>query len=139
MSLTVTDSNGKTSTTTQTLTVTSSTPSSIVEFIITTPPSATAGSSFSAIVTARDESGNLLTNYAGTLTFTSSDGQAILPASFYSYLWHRNFPYHIEDCRLRDNYRKRWDSDQHKWTHNLLTQLRFKTRLYSRRKPVDNY
>ena len=80
VSLTVTDSNGKTSTTTQTLTVNTPTPSGSVELIITTPSSATAGTSFSATITARDESGNLLTSYVGTLTFTSSDSQAILPS-----------------------------------------------------------
>jgi PKD repeat protein len=81
VSLTVTDSNSKTSTTTQTITVSSPTPSGDVELIITTPASATAGSAFSATITARDESGNIITSYAGTLTFTSSDGQAILPGS----------------------------------------------------------
>ncbi len=81
VSLTVTDSNAKTSTTTQTLTVNSPTPSGIVELIITTPSSATAGTAFSATITARDESGTLLSSYAGTLTFLSSDNQAILPGS----------------------------------------------------------
>jgi flagellin-like protein len=80
VSLTVTDSNAKTSITTQTLTVNSPTPTGAVELIISTPSSATAGTAFSATITARDESGNLLTGYAGTLTFTSSDGQAILPS-----------------------------------------------------------
>ncbi len=80
VSLTVTDSNGKTGTTTQTLTVNSPTPTGTIELIITTPASSTAGTPFSATITARDESGTLLTSYAGTLTFTSSDIQAILPA-----------------------------------------------------------
>jgi PKD repeat protein len=81
VSLTVTDSNSKTSTTTQTLTINSPTPTGQVALIITTPATATAGSAFSATITARDESGNLLTNYASTITFTSSDSQAILPGT----------------------------------------------------------
>jgi flagellin-like protein len=80
VTLTVTDSNSKTGTTSQTLTVNTPTPSGAVELIITTPASATAGVPFSATITARDESGILLTTYAGTLTFTSSDSQATLPA-----------------------------------------------------------
>jgi flagellin-like protein len=80
VSLTVTDSNSKTSTTTQTLTVNTPTPSGQVQLVITTPSSATAGTSFSATITAQDESGILLTTYAGTLVFTSSDSQATLPS-----------------------------------------------------------
>ena len=50
-------------------------------FLITLPSSATAGTSFTMNVTAQDESGKTVTNYAGTITFTSSDGQAVLPGA----------------------------------------------------------
>ena len=40
-----------------------------------------AGSSFSVTVTALDQFGNTVTNYAGTVHFTSSDAQAVLPAN----------------------------------------------------------
>jgi PKD repeat protein len=80
VSLTVTNSNGKQTITTQTIAVTSSTPSNQISFIITAPSSTTAGSALSITVTARDESGNVVTGYAGMVHFTSSDGQATLPA-----------------------------------------------------------
>jgi PKD repeat protein len=80
VSLTVTNSNGKQSTTTQTLTVTSTTLSNQVALIITTPSSTNVGSAFSITVTARDETGSIIPGYAGTVHFTSSDGQATLPA-----------------------------------------------------------
>src|SRR5260370_1735399 len=44
------------------------------------PANATAGSSFSFTVTAQDQFNNTATGYAGTVHFTSSDGQATLPA-----------------------------------------------------------
>ncbi len=50
------------------------------QFAITVPTSATAGSSFSVTVTAQDESQNTVTTYTGTIHFTSSDSQAILPS-----------------------------------------------------------
>jgi PKD repeat protein len=80
VSLTITDSNGKTSTTTQTITVNSGTTSGQVELSIAVPSTATAGSAFSITVTAEDELGNTVTSYAGTVHFTSSDGQAVLPS-----------------------------------------------------------
>jgi flagellin-like protein len=79
VTLTVTDSNSRTSSTTQTITVSSTTPSNEVIFILVTPSSATAGSAFSITLTAKDESGNTITNYAGTVHLTSTDGQAVLP------------------------------------------------------------
>jgi hypothetical protein len=42
----------------------------------------TAGVSNSFTVTARDASGNTVTGYTGTITFSSSDAQAGLPASY---------------------------------------------------------
>ena len=47
-----------------------------------TPASATAGVSNSFVVTAVDTTGATLTGYTGTVQFTSSDGQAVLPASY---------------------------------------------------------
>jgi hypothetical protein len=45
------------------------------------PSSVTAGIAGSFTVTARDPYGNLATGYSGTVHFTSSDGQAVLPAN----------------------------------------------------------
>src|SRR5207247_1020271 len=47
----------------------------------TAPASATAGSAFSLTVTAPDPSNNTATGYGGTVHFTSSDGQAVLPSN----------------------------------------------------------
>jgi hypothetical protein len=49
---------------------------------ITGPSSSTAGSPFSITVTALDSTNNVLTGYTGTVHFTSSDGQATLPADY---------------------------------------------------------
>jgi hypothetical protein len=45
-------------------------------------PSTTAGLTFTVTVTAKDSSGNTVTGYAGTVHFTSSDPQAVLPADY---------------------------------------------------------
>ncbi len=42
--------------------------------------SQTAGVPFNVTVTAKDQFGNTATGYAGTVQFTSTDGQAVLPA-----------------------------------------------------------
>ncbi len=47
--------------------------------VTASPSSLTAGSSTSITVTALDASGNVVTGYTGTVHFTSSDTQAILP------------------------------------------------------------
>jgi hypothetical protein len=44
------------------------------------PSSATAGDQHSFTVTARDAYGNIATGYSGTVTFSSNDPQAVLPA-----------------------------------------------------------
>jgi hypothetical protein len=49
-------------------------------FLVSAPASATAGTAFSLTVTAKDASNNTVTGYAGTVHFTASDGQAVLPA-----------------------------------------------------------
>ena len=49
---------------------------------VTAPASATAGTAFSVTVTARDLYGNTAADYTGTVKFTSTDGQAALPADY---------------------------------------------------------
>jgi photosystem II stability/assembly factor-like uncharacterized protein len=52
-------------------------------FLITMiPPSATAGTGFSILVTAVDQFNNVATTYTGTVHLSSSDGQAMLPPDF---------------------------------------------------------
>ncbi len=50
-------------------------------FSVTAPGTATAGTAFSVTVTALDASNAVVTGYTGTVHFTSSDGQAVLPAN----------------------------------------------------------
>ena len=50
-------------------------------FSVTAPANATAGTAFNFTVTALDASNNEVTGYSGTVHFTSSDGQADLPAN----------------------------------------------------------
>src|SRR5262249_49944908 len=47
-----------------------------------TPASAVAGQPFSMVVSAMDAYGNVLTDYTGTVHFSSSDDQATLPFDF---------------------------------------------------------
>ena len=49
-------------------------------FTVTAPAGVNAGAPFSITVTAQDDSGNTVTGYTGTVHFTSSDYQAVLPA-----------------------------------------------------------
>jgi hypothetical protein len=53
-------------------------------FSVTSPASATAGSSFTLTVSALDSSNNAMSGYLGTVHFTSSDGGAgvVLPADY---------------------------------------------------------
>src|SRR5262249_32280998 len=44
--------------------------------------SSTAGEAFTVTLTAQDAAGNALTGYHGTVHFTSSDPQAVLPADY---------------------------------------------------------
>src|SRR5881394_4195707 len=46
------------------------------------PSSITAGVPGSVTVTLKDQAGNPATNYTGTIHFTSTDGQAVLPANY---------------------------------------------------------
>ncbi|MDF1564524.1 MAG: invasin domain 3-containing protein [Deltaproteobacteria bacterium] len=45
------------------------------------PSPSTAGTSQTVTITARDQYGNVATGYTGTVTFTSSDGSAVLPGN----------------------------------------------------------
>lgn len=49
-------------------------------FVVSAPPSATAGTAFSFTVTALDSSDNTDTSYSGTVHFTATDASAVLPA-----------------------------------------------------------
>ena len=49
-------------------------------FGVAAPANATAGTAFAFTVTAFDQAGNMVTGYAGTVHFSSSDGSTVLPA-----------------------------------------------------------
>src|SRR5215469_9493356 len=49
------------------------------QFAVTGPGSSAAGFSFNFSVTARDASNNPVSNYSGTVHFTSTDTAAVLP------------------------------------------------------------
>src|SRR5581483_3044979 len=49
---------------------------------MTSPATATAGTSFSVTITAKDVDGNVATGYLGTVTFSSSDTHAVLPSAY---------------------------------------------------------
>src|SRR5206468_2378874 len=55
-------------------------PAAASQFLVSAPVSATAGSAFNFTVTAQDPFNNTATGYTGTVHFSSSDGQAVLPA-----------------------------------------------------------
>jgi sugar lactone lactonase YvrE len=57
-------------------------PAAVSEFMISAPSSIGARNPFSITVTAFDAYGNLATNYAGVVTFASSDSSALLPADY---------------------------------------------------------
>jgi hypothetical protein len=80
-SLTTTDTKLSTSTGSQTgITVNPAAASTLV--VAGFPSPVTAGTAGSFTVTAYDPYGNIATGYTGTIHFTSSDGQAILPANY---------------------------------------------------------
>jgi hypothetical protein len=56
-------------------------PVGTTHFAVSAPASATAGSAFTFTVSARDLLNNIVTNYSGTVHFTATDGQAVLPAN----------------------------------------------------------
>jgi hypothetical protein len=51
----------------------------IFQFSVSAAGTATAGTAINVTVTARDAANNVVANYSGTVQFTSSDAQAILP------------------------------------------------------------
>src|SRR5262249_8886704 len=51
-------------------------------FIVSSPPSITAGSSSAVAVMVIDTTGDIMTDFAGTVHFTSTDPQAVLPADY---------------------------------------------------------
>jgi probable HAF family extracellular repeat protein len=55
------------------------TPAAVAKFAITAPANATAGAPFDITVVALDAYNNRVPTYSGTVQFTSSDGQAVLP------------------------------------------------------------
>ena len=63
-------------------TVTVAAPAPATHLAISAPASATAGAPFSVTVTAPSASNGTATGYTGTVHFTSSDGQAVLPADY---------------------------------------------------------
>jgi hypothetical protein len=54
----------------------------VSKLLITTSATATAGAAQSVTVTATDAYGNVITNYSGTVNFSSSDAAALLPANY---------------------------------------------------------
>jgi hypothetical protein len=79
-SLTVTDTtNGRFSGTETGITVN---PAAADYLRVIGPAASTAGSAFGITVTARDGYNNTATGYTGAVHFTSSDGQAVLPANY---------------------------------------------------------
>jgi hypothetical protein len=57
-------------------------PGAATHFSVTTAAVTTAGQSMLVTVTALDSFGNIATGYQGTVHFTSSDGQALLPDDY---------------------------------------------------------
>ena len=57
------------------------TPKPATHFSVSAPATAAIGSAFSFTVTALSSSNTVATGYSGTVHFTSSDGQAVLPAN----------------------------------------------------------
>ena len=53
----------------------------VTHFAVTADATATAGMPANFTVTAKDGANNTVTSYTGTVKFTSSDGQAVLPAN----------------------------------------------------------
>jgi hypothetical protein len=57
-------------------------PGAAAQFIISAPPSVTAGATFSLNVTVEDAYGNVVTSYTGTVHFSSTDAKATLPKNY---------------------------------------------------------
>src|SRR5262245_9384897 len=59
-----------------------STPKPVIHGSLAAPTSATAGTAIDVTVTAQDENGDPVLNYTGTVHFTSTDPQAVLPVDY---------------------------------------------------------
>jgi hypothetical protein len=57
-------------------------PAAASQFVISAPSSVTAGTKFSLTLTVEDADGNVVTNYTGTIHFTSTDSTATLPKNY---------------------------------------------------------
>jgi hypothetical protein len=57
-------------------------PAAAFQFVITAPSSVTAGVSFSLTVKVEDAYGNVVTNFSGTIHFSSTDPRARLPHNY---------------------------------------------------------
>ena len=57
-------------------------PAPVSKFAAAGPANSTAGTAFSLTLTAEDAYGNTITSYGGTVSFTSTDTSAVLPASY---------------------------------------------------------
>jgi hypothetical protein len=79
-SITATDTmNGNLTATDSGMTVS---PAAASQFIISAPASVIAGAPFSLTLTVEDAYGNVVTNYAGTIHFSSTDRMATLPKNY---------------------------------------------------------
>ncbi|GAA2607317.1 beta strand repeat-containing protein [Paractinoplanes durhamensis] len=56
-------------------------PVTVTHFAVTAPASATAGTTVTVTVTAKDAGDNTVTSYDGTVAWTSTDAAAVLPSS----------------------------------------------------------
>jgi hypothetical protein len=56
--------------------------SQVTHYSVSTPATAVAGSAFAVTVKAVNDSGNAVTSYTGTVHFSSSDGQTVLPSDY---------------------------------------------------------
>jgi hypothetical protein len=57
-------------------------PTQVTHFSVSAPATVVAGSAFNVTVEAVSDSGNTIDGYIGTVHFSSSDGQAILPSDY---------------------------------------------------------
>jgi hypothetical protein len=57
-------------------------PAAAFDFLLTTPAGTEPNAPFSATVTVEDQFGNIVTGYGGTIKFSSSDTQAVLPGNY---------------------------------------------------------
>jgi subtilisin-like proprotein convertase family protein len=81
-SQTVTATDGAAGSITGSATVSVVAPASATHLGVSVPGGVTAGSTFSITVTALAANGSTATGYTGTVQFSSSDGQAVLPGSY---------------------------------------------------------